>query len=128
MSNISGGQISGYNQSGNFGIGHMSGGTIHSGAKIAGVINEAGQQNLVQAAAEIQQLLEQLERSYPADTTMGKMKLAIEAISQIESNPSLSARILSALKAGGVSAFEQLLSHPAASFVIGALADWQETK
>jgi DNA-binding Lrp family transcriptional regulator len=115
-------------QSGNFGIGHMSGGEIQSGAKVAGVINEAQQQDLAQAAAEIQKLLEQLEKSYPANTTTGKMQIATEAISQIDRNPALTARILSALKAGSVSAFEQFLNHPAASFVISALQDWQETK
>ena len=47
---------------------------------------------------------------------------------QIDSNPTLTARILSALKVGSVKAFEQFLSHPAASFVIGALEDWQKTK
>ncbi len=117
-----------YQQSGNFGIGHMSGGTIQSGAKVAGVINEAQQRNLAQAAAEIQQLLENLEKSHPANTTAGKMAIATEAISQIDSNPTLAAGILSVLKAEGISAFEQLLNHPAASFLVGALADWQETK
>ncbi|MEH2447944.1 MAG: hypothetical protein V7K18_19870 [Nostoc sp.] len=53
--------------------------------------------------------------------------IATEAISQMESNPTLFARILSALQAGGVSAFEQFLNHPAASFVIGALEDWEKT-
>lgn len=127
--NVSGGQVYGnyYEQSGNFGIGHMSGGTIQSGAKIAGVINEAQQQNLAEAAAQIQQLLEQLDKSYPTNTTLGKMAIATEAIKQIEANPTLMARILSALKAGGISAFEQFLNHPAASFVIGALEDFQET-
>ncbi len=86
------------------------------------------QQNLAQAAAEIQALFEQLEKSYPTDTTTGKMALATEAIAQIESDPNLTARILSALKTGSVQAFEQLLSHPAASFVIGALEDWEKTK
>jgi hypothetical protein len=117
-----------FDQSGNFGIGQMSGGTIQSGAKIAGVINEAQQRNIAETAAEIQQLLEQLEKSYPTDSTAGKMKVATEAISKIDSNPTLAARILSALEAGGISAFEQFLNHPASSFVIGALADWQKTK
>ncbi|WP_293354378.1 MULTISPECIES: hypothetical protein [unclassified Microcoleus] len=117
-----------YQQSGNFGIGHMSGGTIQSGAKVAGVINEAQQRNLAEAAAEIQQLLENLEKSHPANTTAGKMAIATEAILQIDSNPTLAARILSVLKAEGILAFEQLLNHPAASFLVGALADWQETK
>ena len=56
------------------------------------------------------------------------MALATEAIAQIEGNPSLAARILSALKTGGVKAFERFLSHPAASFVAGALEDWRKTK
>lgn len=120
--------VDSYQQSGSFGIGHMSGGTIQSGAKVAGVINEAQQRNLAEAAAEIQQLLENLEKSHPANTTAGKMAIATEAISQIDSNPTLAAGILSALKAEGISTFEQLLNHPAASFLVGALADWQETK
>ncbi|MEM7579086.1 MAG: pentapeptide repeat-containing protein [Cyanobacteria bacterium P01_A01_bin.80] len=88
----------------------------------------AEKQNLTEAAAEIQALLEQLEKSYPTDTTTGKMALATEAIAQIENNPNLTARILSALKVGSVKAFEQFLNHPAASFVIGALEDWEKTK
>jgi len=117
-----------YLQSGNFGIGHMSSGTIEGGAKVAGVINEAEQQNLAEAAAQIQQLLEQLEKSYPINTTTGKMEIATEAIKQIEANPTLMTRVLSAISAGGVSAVESFLNHPAASFVVGALQDWQATK
>jgi hypothetical protein len=37
-------------------------------------------------------------------------------------------RIFSALQAGGRSAIEQALNHPAASFVMGALDDWQKTR
>jgi uncharacterized protein YjbI with pentapeptide repeats len=85
-------------------------------------------QTLAEAAAEIQQLLEQLDKSYPTNTTAGKMAVASEAIQHIESNPTLKERILSALKAGGISALETLLLHPAASFVISALEDWQKDK
>jgi hypothetical protein len=117
-----------FDQSGNFGIGQMSGGTIQSGAKIAGVINEAQQRNIAETVAEVQQLLEQLEKSYPTNTTVGKLKVTGEALSRIDSNPTFAARILSALEAGTISAFEQSLNHPAASFFISALADWQENK
>lgn len=110
------------------GVGHQSGGEIKDNVKFGGVFNEAEQKNLAEAAAEIQQLLEQLDKSYRSDTTQGKMQIATEAMSQIENNPQLTARILSAFKAGGVSAFEQFLNHPAASFIIGALEDWQNTK
>ncbi len=37
-------------------------------------------------------------------------------------------RILSALKASGTSALDSLLDHPAASFAIAALEDWQQTQ
>ena len=83
---------------------------------------------LAEAAAEIQQLLEQLEQSYPTNTTAGKMAVASKAIQQIENNPMLKARILSALKAVDISTFGTLLLHPAASFIISALGDWQADK
>lgn len=96
---------------------------------IQGNYYAAGQpQSLAEAAAEIQKLLEQLDKLYPSNTTVGKMAIATETINQIDNDPTLAARILSALKAGGVSAFEQFLNHPAASFVIGALGDWQQSK
>ncbi|MGB3649670.1 MAG: hypothetical protein WBA41_00365 [Rivularia sp. (in: cyanobacteria)] len=96
--------------------------------KLAGTINEADRRNIAEVAAEIQQLLEQLDKSYPTNNTAGKMTIATEVIKHIDNNPTLAARIISALKVGSVKAFEQLLSHPAASFVIGALEDWQKTK
>ncbi|NES04386.1 MAG: hypothetical protein F6K22_17045 [Okeania sp. SIO2F4] len=56
------------------------------------------------------------------------MKIATEVITQIDNNSTKAERIFSAIKAGGVSAVEQLLNHPASSFVIAALEDWQKTK
>jgi uncharacterized protein YjbI with pentapeptide repeats len=85
-------------------------------------------QTLSESAAEIQKLLDQLSQTYPTDTKAGQMKLATEAIAQIEDNPDLVQRVLSAGKAGGVAALEQFLNHPAASFVIAAMEDWQQTK
>ena len=85
-------------------------------------------QSLTDAATEIQKLLEQLDKSYPSNTTIGKMAIATEAIQYIDSSQTLAQRVLSALKAGGTQALAQFLNHPAASFVIGALDDWQKTK
>ncbi|MBW4568068.1 MAG: CHAT domain-containing protein [Tolypothrix carrinoi HA7290-LM1] len=85
-------------------------------------------QDLADAAAEIQKLLEQLDKSYPTDTTLGKMQVAAETIKAIENNPKRAQRVTSALKAGSIQALAQLLNHPAASFVIDALEDWQKTK
>ena len=85
-------------------------------------------QDLTQATAEIQSLLKQLEENYSINTTLGKVAIAEEAIQRIDNDPKLASRILSALKAGGTSALDSLLDHPAASFVIAALDDWQQNK
>lgn len=78
---------------------------------------------LAEAATEIQQLLKQLEQSYPVGTTSQNMLLAAEVIRQIDNNPSTHQRVLTALKAGGAEAFKQALNHPIANFLIGALQD-----
>ena len=102
-----------------------------SGDSFAGdknTTNIYNSQDLTQAAAEIKALLEELEKTYPTNNTTGKMAIATEAIQRIDNDPKLTSRILSAIKAGGVSALDSLLDHPAASFVIGALEDWQQNK
>lgn len=90
--------------------------------------NSAERQTLAEAATEIQQLLEQLSETYPTNTMTGKMKIAAEVVERIESNNVLKSQVLSALKADGVGAFGQLLNHPAASFVMGALEEWKDSK
>ncbi|MEQ9236991.1 hypothetical protein [Coleofasciculus sp. E2-BRE-01] len=85
-------------------------------------------QTLADAAQKIQALLEQLDKSYDINTKTGKEKLTDEAMQRIKNNPTLANRILSALGTGSVKAFEQFLNHPAASFVVGALEDWEKTK
>ena len=68
------------------------------------------------------------QSAYPTNTTTGKMAIATKAIERIDNDPKLASRILSALKAGGTSALDSLLDHPAASFAIAVLEDWQQTK
>ena len=105
---------------------HSGSGDNVGGDKIT--TNNYNSQDLKQAAAEIQALLKQLEETYPTDTTLGKVAIAEETVNRIDSDPKLAPRVLSALKAGGTSALDSFLDHPAASFVIGALEDWQATK
>jgi predicted RNase H-like HicB family nuclease len=83
---------------------------------------------LSEAAAEIQQLLEQLSRTYPTNTNPEKITVANEAIHRIENNPILRQKILRALKAGSVQALGQYLNHPIASFFLGALEEWRQNK
>ena len=102
-----------------------------SGNNVAGdknTVNNYNSQELKQAAVEIQFLLEQLENTYLTDTTLGKVAIAEETVKRIDSNSQLAPRVLSAIKAGGTSALDSFLDHPAASFVIAALEDWQATK
>ncbi|AOY82914.1 MULTISPECIES: hypothetical protein [Moorena] len=88
--------------------------------------NSEQKRNLAEAASEIQQLLEQLEKSYSTQTITGKLNIATKAIEHIESNPKLSDKIVNALKAGSIQALAQLLNHPASSFVIAALEEWDK--
>jgi hypothetical protein len=93
------------------------------------IINQAeSKQSLAEAAAEIQQLLEQLQQSYPSSTTAEQMIVAAEAINCIESDPSWKQKIVNAVKEGGLAAFEKAIDNPAGAFVVGAIKGWQEVK
>lgn len=115
-----------YNQSGNIGIGHMSGGSISGNAKIAGVINEAAQQDLTQAAVEIQQLLEQLSKTNPTETFAEKGAIADMTIQEIENNPVLKQKIISSLKAMGIDAFVELIDHPVANVLRAGIQGYRK--
>jgi hypothetical protein len=112
-----------YEQKGNFGIGHMSGGEIKDNVKVAGVINEAEEQNLAQAVAQIQALIQQLEQSHPTNTTTEQMIVATQAIAQIESNPTWKQKAIAAFKQGSLNVME---THPIGKFIVGAIKGWQE--
>ena len=90
--------------------------------------SEQQKQSFAEAASELQTLLEQLGQSYPTETTTGKMTIATQAIEHLDNDPKFTQRIVSVLKAGGISVLEQLLNHPAASFFFAALEDWQQTR
>ncbi len=93
---------------------------------IANTINETPQQDLPEAAAQIQALLEQLSQTYPTETKKEKRIFAAEAMDVIEQDSSLTQRLLSAAKAGSLAAIESMLNHPAASFIIAAIEDLNE--
>ncbi|HLP89133.1 MAG TPA: pentapeptide repeat-containing protein [Nostocaceae cyanobacterium] len=83
-------------------------------------------QNLAEAAKEIQQLLEQLAQSYPTTTNAEKMMVVAKAVETIEQNPTLKARVIGALKAGGVEAFKELVDNPLVNIFVAALDGWQQ--
>ena len=56
------------------------------------------------------------------------MTVASTVIQEIENNSNLRQRVLSALKTGGIQALGKMLNHPASTFVIAALEDWQKSQ
>ncbi|MEJ6486731.1 pentapeptide repeat-containing protein [Nostoc punctiforme UO1] len=85
-------------------------------------------QNLAEAAAEIQQLLNQLGQTYPTATTSQKMSVVAKAVDEIENNPTLKARVIGALKAGGTEAFKELIDHPLVNILLASIDGWQEAE
>ena len=91
------------------------------------ITNTEAKQTLAEAAAEIQALLKQLEQTAPANSTAEKMLVAVEAVKQIEGDPSFKQRVVAALSAGGMKAFEAAIDHPLAAFLVGAIEGWKKS-
>ncbi|MGK7898634.1 MAG: hypothetical protein AB4372_34725, partial [Xenococcus sp. (in: cyanobacteria)] len=112
-----------YEQKGNFGIGHMSGGTISGNAKVAGIINESETQEVADVATEVRQILEQLSKTKPISTKKEKIAVVGEAIEQIENNPMLKAKVINALETQGTDAFKEAINHPLAKTFVANIED-----
>ena len=94
--------------------------------KTAHTINETPQKTLAETAAEIQQLLKQLEQSNPTETTAGQMAVATQAIEIVENNPTLKQRVIGVLKSAGTEAFKEALDNPIANVLVAAFQGWIE--
>ncbi|OYD95163.1 hypothetical protein CDG77_10595 [Nostoc sp. 'Peltigera membranacea cyanobiont' 213] len=117
-------------QGAQFGGGLVNADTVTAG-QIGGNItnyNPEQKQNLAQAAAEIEQLLNQLSQTYPTATTSEKMTVVAKAVDEIESNPTLKARVIGALKAGGTEAFKELIDHPVVNILLASIDGWQDAE
>jgi pantoate kinase len=73
-------------------------------------------------------LLQQLEQTYPTNTPLEKQLVVTEALKQIESNPTLKARVIGALKASGIEALKELVDNPLINILVAALEGWQEAE
>ncbi len=51
-----------------------------------------------------------------------------EALKQIDSNPTLKARVIGALKAGGTEAFKELVDNPLINILVATLEGWQDVE
>lgn len=85
-------------------------------------------QNLVDAAKEIQDLLQHLEQNYPTTTSAQKMTVVAKAIDEIEKNPTLKARVIGALKSGGTEALKELVDHPLVNILVASIEGWQDAE
>lgn len=94
--------------------------------RLYGILNREEEENIAAVADEIQQILKEVSKLYSLDTISGKMAVATEAVQRIESDLALIQKILSVLKLGKIQALERFLNHPATSFVIVALKEWQK--
>ncbi|VEP14551.1 putative Pentapeptide repeat protein [Hyella patelloides LEGE 07179] len=83
-----------------------------SGGIITGEYNEAAPQNLTQAAAEIQQLLEQLSKTYPTKTPSEKMVVGAKVIEEITNNPNRWQKPIKVIKAMGIEALAEAVDNP----------------
>ena len=96
-----------------FGGGLVDADTVHV-HQIGGKINNyppEQTQTLADAAAEIQQLLQQLEQTYPNATEVEKRSALVVTLQQeIKQNPTFKARLKNALKESGIEALKVLFA------------------
>jgi hypothetical protein len=109
-------------QNSKFGGGFAAEGGIQIGGQF---IDASSQQNLTEAAQDIQALLNQLSATYPTTTSAQQIAVATKAVEEIEKNPALKQRVIAALKAGGTEALKELVDHPAVNILLAAIDGWQ---
>ena len=94
------------------------------------IINLSGEQRqtLAEAAAEIQELLVQLEKTYNVETPEGKAAATTAALDKIKGDGKLKGRLFSAGQAAAIKAIEKGVDHWAVAPLVEAFKDWQKTK
>ncbi|OKH57801.1 hypothetical protein NIES2130_17960 [Scytonema sp. HK-05] len=85
-------------------------------------------QNLAEAAAQIQELLKQLEETNPTITETEKLIVVSKAAEEIKKDPTLKARVIAALKLGGTEAFKEAIDHPLVNILVAIIQGWQEAE
>ncbi len=83
-------------------------------------------QTLAEAAEEIQQLLNQLEQSYPTEVPTETQEEINVAVRGIAKNPALSQRVVGALKGGGMEALRELADNAYVNILLAAWEGWQK--
>jgi len=96
------------------------------GSQIGTQNNSIAQKNLAEAAAEIRQLLEELEQTYPTDNFREQVVVVEKALSRIENDQTLKQRVVMALKEAGIEALMQAINHPLVNILRAALEGFQK--
>ncbi len=81
--------------------------------------------NLVQAAVALEQLLQQLGQTYRTNTPLEKLAVVTEALKVIESNPTLKAQVIVALKEAGPEGIRERVDHTLVNIFLAAVEEWQ---
>lgn len=99
------------------------------GKQIGGILNDySSKQSLDEAAAEIQQLLKQLEETNPTTTETEKIIVAAKAADEIKNNPTLKARVIGVLKSGGTEAFKEAVDNPLVNVLVAIIEGWMQAE
>jgi transcriptional regulator with XRE-family HTH domain len=104
--------------------------TVHA-HQIGGGINNytpEKKKNLAEAAAEIQQLLEQLSQTNPTATELEKLTIVAKAADEIKNNPILKARVINALNAEGTEVLKEAIDHPLINILVAMIQGWTEAE
>lgn len=109
-----------------FGVGYSK--TVEAKQVGANIHNYAPEQNLAEAAAQIQKLLKQLEETNPTITETEKLIVVSKAAEEIKKDPTLKARVIAALKSGSTEAFKEAIDHPLVNILVAIIQGWQEAE
>ncbi|NEP62272.1 MAG: pentapeptide repeat-containing protein [Symploca sp. SIO2G7] len=93
--------------------------------KVEGDMFVNPKQSLADSAAEIRQLLQILDQSYPSTLpadTQAEIDVAVKGIAK---NPDLKGRVVAALKAGGIEALKELADNLYVNILVAAYEGWR---
>jgi hypothetical protein len=99
-------------------------------ANLGGTVNEqkivqkteVSKQNLAEATKEVQDLLNQLAKTNPSEATIDTIK------QEIKRNPTLKARLVNALKTGGIEALKAIFNNPFVSIPVETVKGFLEAE
>jgi len=100
-------------------------------ANLGGTVNEqkivqkteVSKQNLAEATKEIEDLLNQLAKTNPSEAT-----IADTIQQEIKRNPTLKARLVNALKTGGIEALKVIFNNPFVSIPVETVKGFLEAE